>query len=135
MNRYMTDYHHLNMRTLTATLTCLIVGIMTSAMGASYHVDSRNGDDTRDGLSPQTAWSTLEKASGGWSYKGGDRILLKRGSTFKGKLALKGVKAVKDAPLSVDAYGEGKELPKIVRPAILVQRTAAGDLRRRTELI
>lgn len=101
------------MRTLTATLTCLIVGSMTSALGASYHVDSGNGNDENDGLSPKTAWSTLEKASGSGRYKGGDRILLKRGSTFKGKLALKGVKAAKGAPLSIDAYGDGKELPKI----------------------
>ncbi len=39
-----------------ATTLCLLA---VSAPAATYHVDQADGDDSRDGLSPATAWRTL----------------------------------------------------------------------------
>lgn len=99
------------MRIGTIILVILIGSIMANAE-TSYHCDSSAGNDASDGMSPQTAWKTLERA-GNVEYRAGDRILLKRGSLFTGRLFLKGVQATKDQPVVVDVYGEGDDLPKI----------------------
>ena len=91
---------------------CITFAFAGMVFAADYHFDSKAGDDGRDGLSAQTAWKTLIKAES-VKFKAGDRILLKRGSVFSGKLALKGVTGKKDAPVMIDAYGDGKALPKI----------------------
>jgi len=88
----------------------LCVGVCVHA--EDYYLDSQTGDDRNDGLSPANAWATLTKASAG-SYQAGDRILLKRGVPFKGKLSLRHIIAGSDQPLVVDAYGKGEQLPKI----------------------
>jgi len=82
------------------------------ASGASYHVDSEKGSDESHGLSPRKAWKTLTKASSA-TYRAGDRILLRRGTLFRGKLELKGAKGSEKAPIVIDAYGPGDEPPKI----------------------
>jgi hypothetical protein len=99
-------------KSLIAALLYVTMGFAVAAFGASYHVDSKTGSDANNGRSPQTAWETLKKASS-VAYKRGDRILLKRGSIFRGKLELKGVMGSKDAPVIIDAYGIGETLPKI----------------------
>lgn len=84
--------------------------------GNTYYV-SNDGDDGNDGLSPETAWKTLEKVSEGISevypfnpkenniLKEGDAVLFKRGDLFRGcVLCTSGV--------SYGAYGQG-EKPKI----------------------
>lgn len=86
--------------------------LLAPVFAVDYHFDSNAGDDGRDGLSAPTAWKTLNKAES-VKLKAGDRILLKRGSVFKGKIVIKGVKGKKDAPVVIDAYGDGKALPKI----------------------
>jgi len=85
--------------------------VMT-ASGATYHLDSKAGNDSNDGSSPKTAWATLKKASS-VEYVAGDKLLLKRGSVFKGKLALRRVTGTKNDPVIIDAYGDGDALPKI----------------------
>jgi hypothetical protein len=99
-------------RGLIAALLYVTMGFAVAAFGATYHVDSETGSDGNNGRSSQTAWETLEKASS-VAYKRGDRILLKRGSVFKGTLKLKGAMGSKDAPVVIDAYGVGEALPKI----------------------
>ena len=88
------------------------IGTAVVASAASYHVDSSNGNDAHDGLSHRTAWKTLAKASSR-TYVAGDRIVLARGSLFKGKLALKGAMGTERSPVVVDTYGSGQELPRI----------------------
>jgi beta-glucanase (GH16 family) len=85
---------------------------MTSLGNTTYYLDDAAGSDTADGRSPDTAWATLSKASSA-PYEGGDRILLKRGSVFQGKLVVKGVAGSEGAPLIVDAYGDSEQLPSI----------------------
>lgn len=58
--------------------------------GTCYYVSSVNGDDSNDGLSPETPWKTLEKLykimAGGKvimsALKNGDAVFFERGSVF-----------------------------------------------------
>ena len=67
---------------------------------ATYYVSSSVGDDANDGLSPETAWKTLEQVTA--QIEDGDTILLKRGDTFRGF-----IKAYKDEDVIIGAYGSG----------------------------
>ena len=70
--------------------------------GTKYYV-SNAGDDSNDGLTPETAWKTLEKVSSA-KLDAGDGVLFKRGDLFRGfVIAQKGV--------TYAAYGQG-EKPK-----------------------
>lgn len=102
----------MNRSSIVILSICLLIGVTGMASGADYHFDSKAGDDGRDGLSALTAWKTLQKARA-VKFKAGDRILLKRGSVFSGNIVMKGVTGEKSAPVIIDAYGEGKDLPKI----------------------
>lgn len=68
---------------------------------ATYYLATA-GDDAQDGLSPQTAWRTLEQASNA-SLADGDTLLLRRGDVFRGELNPR--KTYTD--LTYGAYGEG----------------------------
>lgn len=68
-----------------------------------YYV-SENGDDEAPGTSEASAWQTLEKVNAGMSsFHKGDKILFKRGDTFKGRLA------VTQSGVSIGAYGQGEK--------------------------
>ncbi|MBP3571044.1 MAG: hypothetical protein J6M42_03715, partial [Clostridia bacterium] len=71
-----------------------------TATGTTYYV-SNGGDDTADGLTPETAWQTLSRVSDAeLSY--GDCIRFKRGDLFRGQ--------VKTRPgVTYAAYGEGEK--------------------------
>lgn len=72
--------------------------------GTAYYV-SNNGNDNNDGLTPETAWATLDRVTNAEELKHGDAVLFKRGDIFRGSLtAVKGV--------TYSAYGIGKK-PKI----------------------
>ena len=64
---------------LSATDNCDITGI-------KYYV-SEDGCDSNDGLSPETAWKTLNKANDAARFlKPGDAVLFRRGDTFRGSI-------------------------------------------------
>ena len=70
-----------------------------------YFVSDSDGDDGNDGLSPETAWKTLAKASS-YAYEAGSGIYLKSGDTFIGRMVLQG--SGKPGLANVLAsYGEG----------------------------
>jgi len=99
---------------ITASL-CIAMGMAVAGFGASYHVDSKAGDD---GLSPQTAWKTLKKASDA-ALAPGDRLLLRRNGVFEGQLALT-VQGSAENPIVVDAYGhDSASLPVIDAKGLL----------------
>lgn len=74
---------------------------------ASYYLDSRHGDDSRDGNSEQTAWKTLEGLNA-LVLKPGDKVFLKRGSQFEGQLHLRGAGS-KKKPVVITSYGDGNK--------------------------
>src|ERR687892_703696 len=69
---------------LALTVTTLAAGPASAAAPAVYYVDAVNGRDTAAGTSPATAWKTLSKASAA-RLDPGDRLLLSRGSTWRGQ--------------------------------------------------
>lgn len=69
----------------------------------TLHYVSPNGNDSNDGLSPETAWQTLSRLEGMVAMrdiKAGDAVLFERGGEWRGRLVcIPGV--------TYSAYGEG----------------------------
>ncbi|MDR1371295.1 MAG: DNRLRE domain-containing protein [Dysgonamonadaceae bacterium] len=72
----------------------------------TYYVDSEKGDDKKDGKSPGTAWKSPERA-GKTFYKGGDKLLFKKGCRFPGSLFVKYL-PLNTEKLIINAYGSGE---------------------------
>lgn len=90
---------------LMANLLFLIFSsiLTVSLSGArTFHVDSWTGNDANDGLTPTTAWKTLDRASSE-SYGAGDRLLLCKGRLYKGTLRLK-ASGKQNSPMIVSSY-------------------------------
>lgn len=75
----------------------------TVITGTKYYV-SNDGDDKNDGLSPETAWKTLNKVTNA-SLNYGDGVLFRRGDVFRGGV-------LTQPGVTYCAYGEG-EKPRI----------------------
>lgn len=102
---------------LLAILIGLPAGLMDAAVpagrakaggpagGATYYLDADGGDDSKAGTSSQTAWKSPARASR-VTFAPGDRILLKAGCTFAGRLGPKGSGA-EGKPIVIDKYGSG----------------------------
>ena len=78
--------------------------------GRTYHVDSADGDDARDGLTPATAWKSFANVTN-LTLGPGERLLLKRGSVFNEELTLS-ARGSAENWAEIGAYGEG------IRPQI-----------------
>ncbi len=77
-----------------------------------YYIDSQEGNDQQDG-SINAPWKTLGKLAECGSIQPGSKIYLKRGSRFDGQqLSFQG-SGTSEAPILIDAYGEGAELPQL----------------------
>lgn len=71
----------------------------------AHYVDSENGDDERDGLTPATAWRTFAPVNA-LCLGPGERLLLKRGSVFREELRVRAKGSSADWA-EIGAYGEG----------------------------
>ncbi|MEV5754996.1 right-handed parallel beta-helix repeat-containing protein [Actinoallomurus sp. NPDC052308] len=78
--------------------------------GRTYYVDCAAGKDSSAGTTTGTAWRTLGRVNTA-TFKPGDSILLRRGTSCAGTLAPQG-SGTSAAPIVVGAYGSG------ARPAI-----------------
>lgn len=77
----------------------------------NYYISSRNGSDRNPGDAPDRAFQTLEMVRE-IDLQPGDQLLLERGSVFRGQSLRLTARGTADAPVVVDAYGEG-DLPAI----------------------
>lgn len=88
--------------------------------GTCYYISSINGDDSNDGLSPETPWKTVNNLytiiGGGWkinhNLKPGDGVFFERGSEFNSHEELSfnttGYHAILLTPgVTYSVYGEG----------------------------
>jgi hypothetical protein len=75
------------------------------AFAVDYHVDCRDGDDARDGRSPETAWRSVARVNA-TRFQPGDSILLRRGTRCTGTLWPKG-SGEPDRPIRLAAYDTG----------------------------
>ncbi|MDN5214188.1 right-handed parallel beta-helix repeat-containing protein [Fulvivirgaceae bacterium BMA12] len=74
-------------------------------VGVNYYIAS-SGDDSNDGLSPETAWKTSGRVSSHEKFEPGDQILFLRGETFDNiTLTEAGNGTVKDR-IVIGAYGD-----------------------------
>src|SRR6187401_1859429 len=75
-----------------------------AAGGTTYYV-SPGGSDSNNGTSPGSAIQSLGRASG-LQLNPGDQVLLQRGATFSGKLAVWRSGSA-GAPITIGSYGSG----------------------------
>jgi hypothetical protein len=66
-----------------------VIQILLHAHSTTYYLDNISGNDSYDGISPERPWKTISKVNG-ISFTPGDKLLLKRGSTWYEQLNLKG---------------------------------------------
>jgi hypothetical protein len=100
------------MRVCFPLFLLLALASETCAVGQSIHyLDCKDGNDTADSLTPQTAWRTVAKANS-YNYQPGDALLLRRNTRCDGMLWPKG-SGTDRAPIRLGAYGQGA-LPIIV---------------------
>lgn len=71
----------------------------------SYFVDDTNGSDLQDGLSPETAWQSIEKVNA-TTFLPGDRILFKAGGIWTGTLHPLG-SGDENSQIVIDQYNIG----------------------------
>ncbi len=76
-----------------------------AAAARDRYVSQSQGNDTNDGLSPQTAWKTFQNIRGRLLAPG-DRVLLRRGDLWTEELYLTG-KGTAAQPVELTAYGMG----------------------------
>jgi hypothetical protein len=76
-----------------------------SSVPTTYYLDATNGDDADAGTSESGPWQTLAKATAA-SLEPGDRLLLRRGRRWSGRLEL-AESGTAAAPITVGAYGTG----------------------------
>ena len=95
--------------TITQTITVHILDVNEIARVITYFVDSKNGDDTNDGLSKEKAWKSLSKVqSESTNFKAGDVIGFKGDSTFIGTLTLENLKGSAGKPIVFTSYDSGQ---------------------------
>jgi hypothetical protein len=82
------------------------IGVLsiTSTLAGTFHVDAVKGDDTWDGLTPETAWRSLERVNHA-TLNPGDRALFRRGQTWRGQLMPKSGDS--HGSITYGAFGEG----------------------------
>ena len=71
----------------------------------TYYVDASNGSDANDGLSPDSAWRSIEHVND-QSFQPGDQILFKRGDVYRTPLE-PAQSGTADHPIEYGAYGQG----------------------------
>ncbi|MBX2872183.1 MAG: right-handed parallel beta-helix repeat-containing protein [Saprospiraceae bacterium] len=74
---------------------------------ATFYLSSSDGEDNNDGLSPDSPWKSFSKINA-LNLIPGDSILLKRGDTFVGQLALRNESGTIDQPIVITTYGTGE---------------------------
>jgi hypothetical protein len=98
---------HVKMNPSVVLLACFLLAMAASGLAAQAHtffVDAAHGDDTHDGLKPETAWCSLANVNRA-PLGPGDRVLFRRGQTWRGQLVSQSGGA--DAAITYGAYGEG----------------------------
>ena len=89
----------------------LVAGVPLCAHAARiYYVDSMDGRDEYDGLSPQTAFRSLARVNE-LALEPGDSVLLRGGSVLDGTLVPKG-RGAAGRPITIGMYGTGP-MPRI----------------------
>ncbi len=68
---------------LTVVLLLVVWNNQSNSQAKNCYVDATGGSDANNGLSPSSAWKTIDRVNAP-TFAPGDSILFKRGETFKG---------------------------------------------------
>ena len=90
---------------LQLLVSLMLTFVPGQTFARNYYVNSRFGEDNRDGASPATAWRTLTNLSHR-SFQPGDSILFRRGSRFTGGFVFMS-SGSPQAPIVFSSYGNG----------------------------
>ena len=71
-------------RNIVAVLALGITLVSAASAQTVYYVSSSTGDDNNSGLSPDSAWQTVNKVNY-HPFADGDTVCFKRGDTFSDK--------------------------------------------------
>jgi hypothetical protein len=74
------------------------------ALGRTFFVDALHGNDANDGLSPRSAWRSLDKVNE-VQLQPAEKVLFKRGEAWRGQLIPHSGR--EGAPITYGAYGRG----------------------------
>ncbi|MEV4010782.1 hypothetical protein AB0J35_09795 [Nonomuraea angiospora] len=97
---------------VATTLATTVASGPASAVVGVFYVDSVNGNDSANGTTEGTAWKTLTKATA-VKLDPGSKLLLKRGSRWKGQQLAITESGNAQAPIVVDTYGTSNAKPII----------------------
>jgi len=86
---------------------CYSVPLKNPIISQPVYLDSNNGNDKHDGLTPKTAWKSLEKINS-VTFGPGAKILLRAECMWIGQLYPKG-SGNKAKPIIIDKYSEGSK--------------------------
>ena len=90
-----------------------VVVLEDDIIRSARYFDASNGNDTNDGMSPETAWKDLDTLNS-LVWGPGAEILLKSGESWTAQLSLKGSGST-EKPIQFSNYGEGS-MPLINGP-------------------
>jgi parallel beta-helix repeat protein len=105
---------------IAAAAAAALLAAPAAAPARTFYLSPR-GDDSAPGGSPRTAWRSFARAAT-VGLGPGDRLLLRRGGAWSGKLELSGG-GTPSAPARVSAYGSGPR-PRLARGRCLVVRAS-----------
>jgi parallel beta-helix repeat protein len=91
-----------------------------------FYVDATLGRDDNDGLTPDTAWQTADRA-GREPLAPGDRVAFKRGEVWHETLRLTSSGSA-ELPIVIESYGASTEPPAFVPTRAVTGWTAEADL-------
>jgi uncharacterized repeat protein (TIGR01451 family) len=74
-----------------------------SSAGAIYYVSSSGGNDSNNGLSPDTAFKTIAKVNG-LALQPGDQVLFKCGDTWRAEMLIVSKSGAASSPITFSSY-------------------------------
>lgn len=83
----------------------LLIFLYSGLHSTNYYVSSFQGSDNNDGLSPATAWRSIDKLNS-VSFHPGDHVLFRSGDTWQGMFWLQN-SGTSGNPIIIDSYGSG----------------------------
>ena len=86
----------------------LILLFTSSATATTYYLDADGGDDQEDGLTPGTAWKTLQRIRN-YGPAPGDVFLFKRGCVWSGNQFYITHSGAPGNPITYGAYGDAQD--------------------------
>ncbi|MBX7255490.1 MAG: hypothetical protein K1Y02_03925 [Candidatus Hydrogenedentes bacterium] len=93
--------------TALLSITIALASLFTAQSHATVYYLAASGSDENPGTSPDAPWKTLSRANT-TVFLPGDRILLRRGDTWRGQI-IPAASGAEGAPILYGAYGEGEK--------------------------